>query len=156
MRTRPLRLALQLLLESEPGMIVIGISDRSKGLLTVAGTSQPEVMLLDDGLVNSSTARLVSDLHHLECRPHVIVLSSKPQTRAATLAAGAEGFISKDVPPDELLPLLRKMRSSDTPAQTPASRIGIGVTQEVKPPITYESSRADVRMTTIRMTTKGE
>ena len=55
--------------------------------------------------------------------PKVIVLSSKPQTRAATLAAGAEGFISKDVPPDELLPLLRKMRSSDIPApvQGPAT-----------------------------------
>jgi DNA-binding NarL/FixJ family response regulator len=112
---KTLRLALQLLLESEPGMVVIGMSDRSTGLLTVVGTSQPEVLLLDDGLANHSMAHLVSDLHHLECKPKVIVLSSKPQTRAATLAAGADGFISKDVPPDELLPLLRKMRSSDTP-----------------------------------------
>jgi two-component system, NarL family, invasion response regulator UvrY len=111
---KTLRLALQLLLESEPGMVVIGMSDRSAGLLTVVGTSQAEVLLLDAGLANHSLAHLVSDLHHLECRPQVIVLSSKPQTRAATLAAGAEGFISKSMPPDELLPLLRKMRLSDT------------------------------------------
>jgi DNA-binding NarL/FixJ family response regulator len=116
---KTLRLALQLLLESEPGMVVIGISDRSKGLLTVVGTSQPEVLLLDDGLANQSTTHLVSDLHHLECRPQVIVLSSKPQTRAATLGAGAEGFISKDVPPDDLLPLLRKMRLSDARVDIP-------------------------------------
>jgi DNA-binding NarL/FixJ family response regulator len=111
---KTLRLALQLLLESEPGMVVIGMSDRSKGLFTMVGTSQPEVLLLDAELANHSLARLVSDLHQLEWRPQVIVLSSKPQTRAETLAAGAEGFISKSMPPDELLPLLRKMRLSDT------------------------------------------
>ena len=91
------RLALLMLLESEPGMVVIGMSDRSEGLLTVVGTSQPEVVLLDDGLAKQATAHLVSDLHHLECQPKVIVLSSKPQNRAATLAAGADGFISKNV-----------------------------------------------------------
>jgi DNA-binding NarL/FixJ family response regulator len=120
---KTLRLALQLLLESEPGMVVIGMSDRSTGLLTVVGTSQPEVLLLDDGLANHSMAHLVSDLHHLECKPKVIVLSSKPQTRAATLADGAEGFISKDVPPDQLLPLLRRMRISDSSASTPADTL---------------------------------
>jgi DNA-binding NarL/FixJ family response regulator len=118
---KTLRLALQLLLESEPGMVVIGMSDRSAGLLTVVGTSQAEVLLLDAGLANHSLARLVSDLHHLECRPQVIVLSSKPQTRAATLAAGAEGFISKSMPPDELLPLLRKIRLSDTHSCPPVN-----------------------------------
>ena len=32
------RLALQLLLEDEPGMVVIGISDRSEGLLAQVGS----------------------------------------------------------------------------------------------------------------------
>jgi DNA-binding NarL/FixJ family response regulator len=111
---KTLRLALQLLLESEPGMVVIGMSDRSKGLLTVVGTSQPEVLLLDVGLAEEATPQLVSDLHRLQYHPKVIVLSSNPPTAATTLAAGADGFISKTAPPDELLPILRKMRLSDT------------------------------------------
>ena len=120
---KTLRLALQLLLESEPGMVVIGISDRSEGLLTVVGTSQPEVLLLDDGLADYSTARLVSDLHHLECRPQVIVLSSKPQIRSKRpwqpALRGSSARTSRRM---SLLPLLRKMRSSDTPppVQAPA------------------------------------
>jgi DNA-binding NarL/FixJ family response regulator len=113
------RLALLLLLESEPGMVVIGIADRPKGLVTMVGTSQSEVLLLDDGFDGQSMAQLVSDLHHLECRPQIIVLSAKPQTKAATLAAGADGFISKNVPPDELLPLLRSIRLSSTPVDPP-------------------------------------
>ena len=116
---RTFRLALLMLLESEPGMVVIGMSDRSEGLLTVVGTSQPEVLLLDDGLAEQATAHLVGDLHRLAYQPKIIVLSINPQTKAATLAAGADGFISKDVPPDELLPLLRKMRLSDTRVDIP-------------------------------------
>ena len=112
---KTLRLALQLLLESEPGMVVIGMSDRSAGLLTVVGTSQPEVLLLDAGLAEEATPQLVSDLHRLQYHPKVIVLSSNPPTAATTLAAGADGFISKTAPPDELLPILRKMRLSNTP-----------------------------------------
>jgi DNA-binding NarL/FixJ family response regulator len=135
---RASRLALLLLLESEPGIIVTGMSDRPTGLLAVVRASQPEVVVLDDGLATQATVQLVNDLHRLEFHPRIIVLSLNPQTAATTLAAGADGFISKTAPPDELLPFLRRMRLADTPvavqapapaatpAQTPASRIGIG------------------------------
>jgi len=115
---KTLRLALQLLLESEPGMVVIGMSDRSAGLLTVVGTLQPEVLLLDVGLAEEATPQLVSDLHRMQYHPKVIVLSPDLQTPATTLAARADGFISKTAPPDELLPILRKMRLSDTLVST--------------------------------------
>ena len=115
---KTLRLALQLLLESEPGMVVIGMSDRSAGLLTVVGASQPEVLLLDAGLAEEAAPQLVSDLHRLQYHPKVIVLSPDLQTPATTLAARADGFISKTAPPDELLPILRKMRLSDTLVST--------------------------------------
>jgi len=113
---KTLRLALLLLLESEPGLVVIGMSDRPKGLLTVVEASQPDVVLLDDGLAKQATAHLVGDLHHLEYRPKIIVLSLNPQSAATILAAGADGLISENVPPDELLPLLRSMRLSDLQA----------------------------------------
>jgi DNA-binding NarL/FixJ family response regulator len=118
------RLALLLLLENEPGMVVVGMSDRSKGLLTVVSTSQPEVLLLDDGLANHDAPELVGELHHLKSPPKIIVLSIDPQTKATALAAGADGFISKNFPSDELLPLLRSMRLPDSTEQTPASTSG--------------------------------
>jgi DNA-binding NarL/FixJ family response regulator len=112
---KTLRLALLMLLENEPAMVVIGMSDRREGLLTVVCASQPEVVLLDDGLAKQATGRLVDDLHRLECQPKVIVLSIDPQRKAAILAAGADGFVGKSAPPDELLPLLRRMRLSGGP-----------------------------------------
>ena len=113
------RIALQLLLESEPGMVVIGIADRAEGLLTLVGASQPEVLLFDYELAKQTTVALISDLHHLEQPPIIIVLSINVQVKPMVLAAGADAFISKNVPPDELLPILRTMRRSKVTAQTP-------------------------------------
>ena len=42
-----LRLALQMLLHQEPGMPVVGIAVRAKGLVAQAAASQPDVVLLD-------------------------------------------------------------------------------------------------------------
>jgi DNA-binding NarL/FixJ family response regulator len=108
------RFALQMLLEDEPGLIVIGMTDRSEGLLTQVGASHPEVLLLDWELTKSAPIDLIGDLQHLEYRPKIIALSINPQVKETALAAGACDFISKNVPPDELLPILRKIRSSES------------------------------------------
>ncbi len=108
------RSAMLQLVESEPGMVVTGMAGRSDSLLTILRAAQPEVLLLDYELTKEATAPLVRDLHDLKDQPKVVVLAIDPQVKAATLAAGADAFISKDVPADELLPILRRMRASDT------------------------------------------
>jgi DNA-binding NarL/FixJ family response regulator len=107
------RFALQMLLEDEPGMIVIGMTDRSDGLLTQVGAAQPEVLLLDWELTKPAPIDLIGDLQHLEHRPKIIALSINPQVKETALVAGASDFISKDVPPDDLLPILRKIRLAE-------------------------------------------
>jgi DNA-binding NarL/FixJ family response regulator len=108
------RLALQLLLEDEPGMVVIGIADRSDGLLIQVGASQPEVLLLDWELTKQAPIDLIGDLQHLEHRPKIVALSINPLVKETALAAGACAFIRKDVPSDDLLPILREFRLSET------------------------------------------
>jgi DNA-binding NarL/FixJ family response regulator len=108
------RLALQLLLEDEPGMAVIGISDRSAGLLTQLEASQTEVLLLDWELAKQAPIDLIGGLQQLEHPPKIIALALNPEVKGTALAAGVCAFISKDVPPDELLPILRRIRSPET------------------------------------------
>jgi len=110
---RVLRLALLLLLESEPGMVVIGMFDQAEGLLTIAKASNSEVYLLDYRLADPSTILdLIGSVHRLENSPKVIVLSPDPEIEPIALAAGADAFINKSSPPDRLLPLLRQMHPS--------------------------------------------
>ena len=105
------RLAFQMLLDSEPGMVVIGISDRAEDLSTQVEAAHAEVLLLDWELAKQTTIDLIGDLQQLKNRPEIITLAINPQVKDTALAAGASAFISKDVPPDELLPILRKIRS---------------------------------------------
>jgi DNA-binding NarL/FixJ family response regulator len=108
-----LRLALLVFLDHEPGMGVVGMADRLEGLSILVGASRPEVVLLDYELARETTTGLICDLHHLEYSPRIIILSVNPEIKEAILEAGADGFVSKNVPPDELLPILRKMRPAE-------------------------------------------
>lgn len=107
------RLALQLLLEDEPGMAVIGISDRADDLLTQVEAAHAEMLLLDWEFAKQAMIDLIKDLQHLKHPPQIIALSINPQVKDTALAAGASAFISKEVPPDDLLPILRKIRLSN-------------------------------------------
>jgi len=109
-----LRVALLLLLDYQPGMVVVGMSERLPGLLTQLEGAQPDVMLLEWELPAKPMSELLTDFQTLQCRPKVIVLSSNPETKDAIMAAGADEFIGKNAPADELLPILRRMRSSET------------------------------------------
>jgi len=98
-----------LLLENEPGMLVVGITDRLTGLSTQLEVSQPDVLLLEWELPFKSLAGLLTDIHNLECPPKIIYFSSRPGGKKKIITAGADHFIVKDAPPDELLPILNNI-----------------------------------------------
>lgn len=109
-----LRLALLMLLDHEPGMVVVGMSDRLPGLLAQLQGSQPDVLLLDWELSDQPMTDLLTDVHNLERRPETIVLSTRPQEKENIMAAGAYYLICEDAPPDKLLPVLNDIRLSQT------------------------------------------
>jgi DNA-binding NarL/FixJ family response regulator len=107
-----LRLALLMFVDHEPGMIAVGIADRLTGLVAQLEGSKPDVLLLDWILPDQSMADLIRDLHKLVRRPKIIVFCTKPENKETIMAAGADYFIGKDSPPDELIPILNDIRLS--------------------------------------------
>jgi len=107
-----LRLALLMFVDHESGMVAVGIADRLTGLLAQLEGSEPDVLLLDWTLPDQSMADLIRDLYKLERRPKIIVFSNRPEDKETLMAAGADYFICKDSPPDELLPILNDIRLS--------------------------------------------
>jgi DNA-binding NarL/FixJ family response regulator len=121
---RKLRLALLLLLESEPGMVVTGFTDRIDGLHAAVTSSQPDVLLLDSQLAITETVEIVQSLRMLRFPPRIIVLVLDSQANDKLLAAGAHAVIGTNMPPDTLLPLLRGIRNdyrSKPSGSTPAA-----------------------------------
>jgi DNA-binding NarL/FixJ family response regulator len=101
------RSALRLLLEMEPDIDVVGETAEAEALLAQVEEMQPDVVLLDWELTDAFHNGLLPTLH-ARC-PHlqVIALSGLPEARGASLAAGADAFVSKSDPPDRLLDALR-------------------------------------------------
>jgi DNA-binding NarL/FixJ family response regulator len=76
------------------------------------GAAQPDVVLLDWDLVASAPSEYIKNLQSLESQPHIIVIDVRPENRGETGAAGADDFVSKDGPPDQLLTILRKLKQA--------------------------------------------
>ena len=97
------RSALQILLKQEPGVTVVGEAGEAKGLLAQIRTTHPDLVLLDWGLPDLATIGSVPALHTACSNLSVIVLSGRPEVRQEALAAGADEFVSKVDPPEQLL-----------------------------------------------------
>ncbi len=101
-----LRIALLLRLQVEPGLAVVGITDRLTSLLPQLEAADAEVLLLEWDLPGQSIADLLSSIRGLRNPPKIISFS-KPEEKEQILAAGADHFICMNSPPDGL-PLIIK------------------------------------------------
>lgn len=110
------RLALQMYLQQEPGLYVTGMAAEANGLPTQVEASKPDVLLLDSHLPGPSMEGMISEIRGLDSPPFILVMSIKSESREPALAAGADGFISKNALPDDLIEQFRILRQSPGPA----------------------------------------
>jgi DNA-binding NarL/FixJ family response regulator len=110
---RDSRLGMQMLLDHQTGMRIVGVSVGSEGLVVQAGAAQPDVVLLDWQIIASAPAEYIKNLHLIESQPQIIVLCIRPEIRREAEDAGADVFISKDTPPDELLLVLQNIEKDE-------------------------------------------
>ena len=107
---RDSRLGLQMLLDHQPGMRIVGVSVGSEGLVGQVGAAQPDVVLLEWQIIASAPADYIKNLHSIESQPQIIVLHFRSGTRREAEDADADCFVSKDSPPDQLLRILNEIK----------------------------------------------
>ena len=103
------RFALRALLERQEGIQVLGEVGDWEALLRQSSATCPDAVLLDWGLPEATEAGSLSDLREACPEIVVIVLSGRPEARSAALNAGADAFVSKTDPPQQLLAVLRSL-----------------------------------------------
>jgi DNA-binding NarL/FixJ family response regulator len=101
-RTR-IRFALRALLAQQPGLTVVGEAADAAELLALAKERCPDLVLLGWGLRGLPAAELVLALRSQCPHAHLIALSSRLEVCQTALAAGADAFVSKMDPPEQLL-----------------------------------------------------
>jgi DNA-binding NarL/FixJ family response regulator len=99
------------LINHEPGMTVCGEADNGIDALTLIEQTRPDAAIIDLTLHGSSGLELIKDLRARQIRLPVLVLSMHPERLYAdrVLRAGAQGFVSKQESPEEVIAAMHKV-----------------------------------------------
>jgi DNA-binding NarL/FixJ family response regulator len=97
------RFALRVLLGRQPGLTIVEEASDAVEALTEAMNTCPDVVLLAWDLSGRQELGLIPALRRICPAVEIIVLSGRAETRQAALEAGADAFVSKGDPPEQLL-----------------------------------------------------
>jgi DNA-binding NarL/FixJ family response regulator len=101
-------MAMLLLLDEEPGVTVVGITDRLQSLFSQVEATQSDILLLGWELPSQMLTNLHRDIQVLGRPLKIVFFSNNPEYEDEILTAGADDFICTNAPPDSLLPILHK------------------------------------------------
>ena len=99
--------ALRKLLKHRLDMQVVGEAVDTRNLWIEVEAARPDLLLLDWSVLGSRPEELLTVLRARYPRLPVVIMSARPEVRRAALVAGADAFISKTDPPEQLLAALK-------------------------------------------------
>ena len=103
------RRGLKSLLESQPGLEVIGEAADGLEALRLCGELSPDLLIIDISMPLMNGIEVASRAQKLEPAPAVIILSMHADESyiMRALAAGARGYLVKDATDEDLMPAVR-------------------------------------------------
>jgi DNA-binding NarL/FixJ family response regulator len=104
------RFAMRVLLDRQPGLVVVGEAVHADSLLAQTETACPDLVLLDWELPGLPATELLVALRRSCPDLSVIALSGRPEARHTALNAGVDAFVSKIEPPELLLSAIADCR----------------------------------------------
>jgi len=115
------RRGLRTLLETEPGLTVIGEAADGLEALRLCAENQPDVLIVDIGMPRMNGIEVAARAQKHDRPPQTLILSmhSDESYIIRALAAGARGYLLKDATNEDLLPAVRAV-SAGRPFFSPA------------------------------------
>lgn len=109
------RAGFRLILESEPGIAVVGEAEDGHEAVSTCLEANPDVVLMDIRMPGLDGIEATRRLHDAGVRTRVLVLTTfdAEEYVYAALQAGASGFLLKTAPPDRLLDAIRQVHAGD-------------------------------------------
>jgi DNA-binding NarL/FixJ family response regulator len=103
------RRGLRSLLESQPGITVVGEAADGFEVLRLCTETSPDILILDVAMPKMNGLEVAARVQKLDRPPRVIVLSMHADESyiIRALAAGARGYLLKDATDEDLLPAIR-------------------------------------------------
>lgn len=105
------RAALSILIQYQPGMDIAGEAENAENLLARVCSNPPGVILMDWDLPGIRPQMLVQTLRTFCSSTQIIVMSVKPEHEKVAKAYKLDGFISKQLPPEDFISSLDEIMS---------------------------------------------
>lgn len=109
------RAGLRMIVESDPGMEVVGEAADGRTAVAVAGRTRPDIVLMDVSMPGLDGLAAARELLAAPSPPKVITLTTfdTDENLYAALRAGTSGFLLKVSPPEQLLEAIKVVHSGD-------------------------------------------
>ena len=88
------------------------ISGHKNGEVMDSGSTARRLPALNHAALERYVSDLLADIRGLASPPKIVVLAVNPEVKASALAAGADAFVSKNVPSNELLRAIRSLKKT--------------------------------------------
>lgn len=93
--------ALRLTLEHQPGFVVVGEAHTAESTLAQVCQRPADIVLLDWALPGLHPQRLLAALKQCCAQMLIVATSVRPEIERVALDLGADGFLLKQLPPDQ-------------------------------------------------------
>ncbi len=147
---RLVRQGLRLILDTEPGIEVVGEAENGEVAVEAVRSKRPDVVCMDlqmpvlDGV--GATSRITADPELAQSRVLVLTTFRDDQSVRDALAAGASGFLLKNAPPETLVDAIRTLHAGDALLDPVVTRSVIeAATRAGAPPAAEHGSRPSPR-----------
>jgi DNA-binding NarL/FixJ family response regulator len=103
------REALRLMMDQRSEFMVVGDAGTPESALAQVCQSLPEIVLLDWALPGLHPQRLIAAMR--QCCPETLIFATsvRPELERIALDLGSDGFLLKQLPPNEYIGMLLKM-----------------------------------------------
>jgi len=104
------------LIDTEPGMEVVGEAKDGVEAVELAGTLQPDVILMDLHMPHKDGIEAIGEIIANNHATRILVLTSFTEDEKvyAAIKTGAQGYLLKDSSPDEILAAIRQVHQGET------------------------------------------
>ncbi|MGI5281844.1 response regulator [Nonomuraea polychroma] len=109
------RAGLRMVVDSDPGMEVVGEAADGREAVAVSGRTRPDIVLMDISMPRLDGLSAAKELLGTPSPPKIITLTTfdTDENLYAALRAGTSGFLLKVSPPEQLIEAIRVVHAGD-------------------------------------------
>jgi two-component system nitrate/nitrite response regulator NarL len=146
-----IRAALRMLIEKQPGMVVVGEAGNKAEAVAIAARELPEIIVLDLNLGEESGAAFIPELLRVSEESKIIILTGvkDPEEHRGAMRQGAMGIVLKDTSAETLIKAVHRVNAGELWLdRNSTAKLVTGMRRDLDDPKPMPAEDASAQLTT--------